>query len=219
MWRILRIGLPAAADGAIMWTGHFLFLKLIAWTGSSAGGPINYAFAAHMVVVRLEAFTYLPANAWAAACATMLGQALGAGLPQRARLVGREAALQAGCVAAVIGLGFIVFARPLCALMHEDPHVVDQAAGVLRMIGAFEPVLALTIVYMGALRGAGDTVFPLFFTAFGLALVRLPVSYLLALYLGWGLRGAWLGVSADLLVRMTLAWTRFRRGRWVATKV
>jgi Na+-driven multidrug efflux pump len=87
------------------------------------------------------------------------------------------------------------------------------------MIGAFEPVLALTIVYMGALRGAGDTVFPLFFTAFGLALVRLPVSYLLALYLGWGLRGAWLGVSADLLVRMTLAWTRFRRGRWVATKV
>lgn len=217
--RILRIGGPAALDGAVMWSGHFLFLKLVGHIGSGAAGEANPVFAAHMIVVRLEAFTYLPANAWAAATATMIGQALGARQRERALRSGHEGALQCGLLTAVIGLTFLAFAHQLCAGMHNDPTVVSKAAPVLGMVGFFQPVLALTILYLGALRGAGDTVYPLLFTAVGLGGVRLPIALLATLWLGWGLPGAWAGVCVDLVVRLVLAHTRFRRGNWLATKV
>ncbi|MCH7720858.1 MAG: MATE family efflux transporter, partial [Planctomycetes bacterium] len=81
--RIVRIGLPAASDGAIMWTGQFIFLMII---GRLAVGQLGEAYyAAHMIGVRLEALIYLPATAWSMAAATVIGQNLGADQPARAR--------------------------------------------------------------------------------------------------------------------------------------
>jgi len=61
--RILRIGLPAAADAAVMWLGQFVFIAIIS---NLADPPLGTAyFAAHVIAVRVEAFTYLPAVAWA----------------------------------------------------------------------------------------------------------------------------------------------------------
>mgnify|MGYP000314279538 CR=1 FL=1 len=92
--RILRIGGPAALDGAVMWSGHFIFLMVIA---NLAEGDLGRAYyAAHIVGVRIEAFTYLPAVAWATATATIVGQSLGAGDPKRAIRAGHEAVFQCG---------------------------------------------------------------------------------------------------------------------------
>jgi len=218
--RVLRIGIPAAIDGAIMWTGHFLFLSLvIAALGESTAGAPNHAYAAQIVVVRLEAFTYLPASAWAAACATMIGQALGADRPRRAKRSGHEGALQCGVLTAVIGVFFVLFARPICQLMHADSQVVDLASRALILAGIFQPALALAIVYTGSLRGAGDTVHPMLYTAISLALVRIPGGILLALILDMGLIGAWIAICADMVLRMAMALGRFQRGRWLATRV
>ena len=70
--RILNIGMPAALDGIVMWIGHYLFLKVIGRFGA-------VDFAAALVGIRVEAPTYLPSVAWAAAAATIIGQSLGAG--------------------------------------------------------------------------------------------------------------------------------------------
>lgn len=92
--RILRIGLPAAIDGAVMWSGHFVFLMIIA---NLAEGDLRGAYyAAHIIGVRIEAFTYLPAVAWATATATIVGQSLGASDPRRAIRAGHEAVFQCG---------------------------------------------------------------------------------------------------------------------------
>lgn len=87
--RILAVGLPAAGDGLVMWTGHFLFLMVISNVAAGRAGEV--AFAAHVVGIRVEAVTYLPAVAWGAAAATLVGQSLGAGRPDRARAVGHAA--------------------------------------------------------------------------------------------------------------------------------
>jgi Na+-driven multidrug efflux pump len=215
--RVLRIGLPAASDGAVMWIGQFLFLMIVARLGT---GDLQVAYyAAHMIGVRLEALTYLPATAWSIAAATMIGQNLGAEQPARARRAGHEAALQCGLLAGVVALVFFFGARLLFALMHQDPTVQDVGVGPFRVLAWFQPLLAISIVYTGALRGAGDTRFPLLITFVGVTLLRLPLAWWLGVTLGWALLGAWLAMCADFVLRAALTSGRFARGKWIRVKV
>jgi Na+-driven multidrug efflux pump len=103
--------------------------------------------------------------------------------------------------------------------MNGHPDVVALAGPILMLVGFFQPVLATTIVYIGGLRGAGDTVYPLVINACGLALIRIPGGYFFGITLGWGLFGAWIAVYIDLVVRAALSGARFARGRWVQTRV
>jgi putative MATE family efflux protein len=217
--RIVRIGVPAAADGAIMWTGHFLFLMIVARLSGSNNIEVNHTYAAQIVIIRLEAFTYLPASAWAAACATMIGQALGAGLPHRAKQSGHEGAFQCGLLTAVVGAMFVIFAPAFCGIVNKDPQVIATAAPVLMLAGMFQPILSSAIVYLGCLRGAGDTIYPLGFTTLGLGLIRLPLAYLLGITQGYGLFGAWIAVCGDIVFRMIMALVRFARGKWAEIRV
>ncbi|MCP4594853.1 MAG: MATE family efflux transporter, partial [bacterium] len=211
--RILRIGLPAATDGALMWTGHFLFLALI--KRLATGGASDVIFAAHIVVIRLEALTYLPASAWAAACAAMIGQSLGAEDPRRARRTGHEAVGQCVLLSGVIGLLFYFGAELILSVMHTVPAV--RAAGLLplQVAAFFQPLLAAGIVYVGALRGAGETRSPLLVTLFSLIFIRFPLGYLFGIVLGYGLIGMWVGICGDMTVRAVLAFVVYVRGRWL----
>jgi putative MATE family efflux protein len=215
--RILRIGVPAASDGAVMWTGHFIFLILIARLADGALGQAYYA--AHIIGVRLESLTYMPSVAWAAAAATMIGQNLGAGSPARARRSGHEASLQCGVLAGLVGIAFFFGATVLFQVMHKDALVRDVGIPPFRFVALFQPMLAVSIVYIGALRGAGDTKFPLVITVLGLVLVRLPLAYVFGVVLGGGLWAAWLAMCGDFVLRALLAGVRFARGKWISLKV
>ena len=215
--RLLRIGMPAAADGAVMWVAQFLILMIIARLAEGELGDAYYA--AHMIAVRLEAFTYLPATAWAVAAATMIGQNLGAQHPGRARRAGHEAVLQCGLLAAAVGLAMLFGAQALFELMHTETIVHRAGVFPFKIVACFQPLLAISIVYVGALRGAGDTRYPLFVTALGQTLIRLPLAYLFGVVMGGGLLGAWLAMCLDFVVRGALVATRFARGKWIGSRV
>jgi Na+-driven multidrug efflux pump len=200
-----------------MWAGQFVLLLVIAELGvGSRGGAI---FAAHFVGIRVVAVTYLPAVAWGAAAATLVGQSLGAGDPRRAVQSGHEATLQCALLAVLISLVFYFGAGEIYRLMHRDPAVWAVGVGPFRLVAFFQVPLVLSIVYISALHGAGDTVSPLVITAVGVLLVRLPVAYLCGIVLDGGLFGAWLGMCADMALRAVLAAMRFVRGRWLRTQV
>jgi putative MATE family efflux protein len=215
--RILRIGLPAALDGAVMWSGHFIFLIIIANLGGQQIAPIWYA--AHIIGVRIEAFTYLPAGAWSKATATVVGQALGAGNRQRAIRAGHEGVFQCG----ILGIGLTAFyyfgAEAIFHTMQSDAIVWMVGVPALKMAAFFQIFLLASIIYIGALRGAGDTRYPLAITVVSVGLVRLPLGYFLGITLGWGLMGAWGAMCIDMAVRGTLAFTRFTRGKWLTARV
>jgi putative MATE family efflux protein len=215
--RILRIGIPAAADGAIMWSGHFMFLAIISRLADPPLGEIY--FATHIIAIRVEAFVYLPAVAWAAATATMIGQALGAHNARRAIRVGHEGVLQCGLLSLGIATCFFVGSRFIFEQMSADPMV--QAAGVrpFRILAMLQPFLVTSIVYVGALRGAGDTRFPLLITIVGTIFIRVPVGYYFGIVEQWGLLGAWMGMFADILWRACAASLRYARGAWIRTRV
>jgi len=217
--RILRVGGPAALDGLIMWAGQFLYLMIIARLGVGEGGLDKAIFAAHIIGVRVEAITYLPAVAWGAATATLVGQTLGAGDRKRAVRIGHEAVLQCTLLGLVITAVFYFGAGIIYRLMHTDPAVQQIGTEAFRMLAFFQVPLVVSIVYISALRGAGDTRTPLLFTIFGLALIRLPLGYLFGIVLHGGLYGAWIGMCGDMLIRAIFAAWRFHGGRWLDSKI
>ena len=215
--RILRIGIPSAAEGAIFWTGQFLFLMLIARLAEGHEGKAIYA--AHIIGVRIEALTYLPASAWGAAAATMVGQALGGSKFSRARKVGHVAVLQCGGLSVLLLLLFYFGAEQIFAVMHKDALVGEVGISALKMLAFFQPFLAISIIYNYCLRGAGDTRSPMFISAFGVILVRLPLAYIFGIKMHGGLIGAWIGMCADMTVRALLSSFRYTGGKWLGTRV
>ncbi len=214
--RLLRIGIPAGVDGMVMWSAHIAFLAIVSRVASGAIGQA--CFAAHMIAVRVEALTYLPATAWAAATATMVGQALGAANPRRAIRVGHEAVLQCGLLVLVIVTFFYSAPNWIYSRMSTDTLVQAAGAGPFRILSLLQPCMVVSIIYIGGLRGAGDTRSPLVITLLG-AVIRLAVGFYFGIVKQWGLVGAWSGMFADMLFRAVAAAVLYLSGRWLTTRV
>jgi MATE family multidrug resistance protein len=122
-------------------------------------------------------------------------------------------------LAAVISLVFFFGAEAIYHLMHTDPLVHAAGVTAFRMNAWFQIPLAVSIIYVFALRGAGDTRSPLLINVFGVVGVRVPLAYLFGIVYGWGLLGAWIGMAADVTVRAVLVGIRYARGRWTSTRV
>lgn len=211
--KVLRIGGPAAAEGLLMWSGHFAFLMVISALGD--GTSHSATFAAHFVGIRVESITYLPAVAWGAAAATLVGQSLGAKQTETAIAAGHTAARQCAYFAVVMTIVFFAGAPQIYRLMHQSPEVHAIGVPAFRLIALFQVPLVFSIVYVHALRGAGETFTPLVITLIGVYGVRLPLSYFFGVMQGGGLTGAWIGMAADVTLRAFCAWSLYRRAGWV----
>ena len=118
-----------------------------------------------------------------------------------------------------VGLAFLIFPAEIVGFFTEDPEIIALGAMPLRMVGLIQPLLAGTMIFAGGLRGAGDTRWPMAVTGASIWLIRLPLAYLLALVLGWGLLGAWGALALDMSLRGLLNFLRFRSGRWKTVSV
>ncbi len=214
--RLLRVSLPAGLDSLSVAVCQFWFLSIINRLGDNA------ASAAHGHALQWEGLGYLSGAAFQAAAMTLVSQNLGANRPEMAARSGWTA-FALGCgVMCVMGLVFYVLAEPMLRVFSphtEQAAVVIQGVPVLRLVAFAMPAVASTIIFTGALRGAGDTRVPVLFTWFGFLGVRIPLAYWFTQSLGWGLLGAWWAMFADLMVRGLLFLFRFASGRWKSIKV
>lgn len=215
--RILRIGGPAALGGIATFSGHFLFLMVI--SRLSPAGFDGATFAAHVVGVRVESLSYLPVEAFGIAAATLVGQSLGAGLIDRARRVAHEAVRECIIYAGLMTILFFVFAPTIYSQMQSSPEVAQVGVPAFRLMSLYQIPNAILIVYLYALRGAGDTRFPMLCSLLGNLLVRVSVGYVCGVVLQGGLFGAWIGMGADNILRAVMAVWRYRAGHWVKIKV
>lgn len=215
--RITRVGGPAALAGIAKVSGHFAFLMVI--SRLSSGGFDGAAFAAHFVGVRIEALSYLPAEAFGIAAASLIGQALGAEDFDRAQRAGRLAVRQCVGYAGLMTWLFFLFAPEIYAMMHRDPAVALVGVPAFRLMALYQIPNAVLIVYTCCLMGAGDTRFPLYCSLVGNIVVRVGLGYLCGVHWNGGLFGAWIGMGADNILRSLLIAWRYHAGHWVHTKV
>ena len=207
--RILRISGPQFFDSLAMWSGNFLLVAVVGYLGRSLQ---TGALAAHIVVIRIEAISYLPGWALAQAAATLMGQYLGLGDARRARQAvnwcwGIAALLMGG-----MGVLFLLFSETLVRLVTAEPRLLELTPPLLRICGPAQIFLGTAIVLEQAVRGAGDTR-PVAALVIGSTfLVRLPAGARGRCLLGWwdlrhlaghlpGKRTAWLSDRGLLLQR------------------
>jgi putative MATE family efflux protein len=224
--RILRIGIPGGIDVILVSLCHLVYLRIVLSLG-------DVAAAAHGVAIQVEALGYMPGGAFQISAATMAGQYLGAKDLVRARHSVVLACAVATGIMVVAGAIFYVAAAPLAMFFRGGKYdaVVPLAAHLLRIVAFAMPPLAILMVLIGALRGAGDTRWPLVLNILGLLVIRVPLAALLAystINLPWGgvingaglgVVGAWYGVAVDIVVRCVLLIARFRHDAWQRIEV
>ncbi|MDR3588086.1 MAG: MATE family efflux transporter [Negativicutes bacterium] len=209
--RIVAISLPAALEQTAMQGGRIAFTFMLAGIGA-------VQFAAHQIAVQAESLSFMPGFGFSVAAMTLTGIHLGKGLPHRAEQyvwLTNNIALWSMTAMSVI---FIVFSRQITGLFIEDPAVVQWGAVCVAIAALEQPTIAITYVLGGALRGAGDTRWPMYVTATGIWLLRIPLVYLFIVVWGWDITVAWFVTAADFLVRSAVLWRRFSSGHWQKLK-
>ncbi|MBM4244470.1 MAG: MATE family efflux transporter [Deltaproteobacteria bacterium] len=210
--RVLQIGYPAAAEQLLMQFGFFLYLLFAARYGTDA-------VAAYFIGVRILALSFLPGFGFAAAAAALVGQNLGAGLPQRAQTAGWHAAFMSVALMSTTGIVIAVFAEEIAHLFVDTPAVVAGTVSFIYMLAISQPLMAMDFTIGGALRGAGDTRFPLLTVLIAFYGCRLGMSFLVVSVLNLSLAWLWTALIGDYVARAALKAWRFRRGDWQTISV
>jgi putative MATE family efflux protein len=217
--RILRVGIPNLVESSGQWIGNFLLLMIVGRLGAYALWPGEGAPGSHMIAIRIESVSFLPGLAIGTAAATLAGQYLGAGNPTRARQAVALCWGTAAVLMSLIGALFLLIPETLTRIISDNPAHLETVPTLLRICGPVQVFFGTYLVLAQALRGVGDTAAAMRLTYFSTFLVRLPLAYVLAIPVGWGLWGLWIGLCFELVVRGVLFALRFLRGNWATTRV
>ena len=210
--RILHIGYPSAIEQALMQIGFLLYLVFAARYGTDA-------VAAYFIGVRILALSFLPGFGFAAAASTLVGQNLGAGEPDRAASAGWMSTWMSVWLMSAAGIGVFLLAEPIARLFVDDTGVVTGTVWFIYMLGISQPFMAMDFTLSGALRGAGDTRFPLWTMLVAFYAVRLGLSALAVYVFEASLPWLWAALIGDYAVRAALKSWRFQAGSWRSIEV
>ena len=204
--RMLQIGYPAALEQVVWQGGFIVFLWIVSLYGTAP-------YAAYGIGVTILSFSFVVGFGFSIAAGTLVGQHLGAEDPAGAARSGwRALRLSIGAMV-VLGALIIFFARSIAQFMIADPEVVELTVFFIYVLGAMQPLMAIEFALGGALRGAGDTRFPLLAVLSGLVGVRVTLAALFA-WLGLSVHWVFAALIGDYIVKATMLTTRFASGRW-----
>jgi putative MATE family efflux protein len=207
MLRLLRLSLGGILQFLIATASWLGLVRLLTPFGAAA-------IAGYTIAIRIVMVTILPSWGMSNAAATLVGQNLGAGKPERAQrsvwLTGVYNMVFLACVAAV----FIVYAEPLIACFSSDPAVVAMGASCLRILSYGYGFYAWGMVIVQAFNGAGDTATPTWVNFFCYWLFQIPLAFGLTRLLDMGPQGVFVAITAAESALAVVGVLCFRRGRW-----
>lgn len=207
LWSLLSISGTAILQflvATLSWSG---LVRIIAAFGT-------VALAGYQIGLRVIIFVILPAVGLANAAATLVGQNLGAGKPERAeRSVWIAGFLNAGLLG-LAGLFFVVFPDLVIGIFTTDPEVAAYGRDCLRIVGYGYAFYGLGMVMESSFNGAGDTWTPTYLNLIVFWLFEIPLAYLLANYFGWGPQGVFWAITLAFSLLAVSAALLFKRGKW-----
>lgn len=187
---IFAVGIPSSLSQLVMSVGVLLLTKLTANFGEAA-------IAAYGIGFKLDTVAFLPTLGIGIAILTMVGQNVGAKNFVRAKNIAWVGCLMAGIFMSVIALLFLSAPRYFISVFNNDPELIRYGISYIRYIAPTYVFLGLIMILSFAFQGFGKGVPGVAIAIFRLGIIAVPLAYLLALNLGYGLTGVWIAIAAS----------------------
>ena len=207
---VLSLGFPASIENLGFSLGVLVFANILFIAGPQA-------YAAHRIGIQVESLSFMPAWGMGVAITAMVGIYNGA--KERRKSIGsvRQGWIISLAISFLIGMSITVFPDFFISIFTNETAIIEAGRLPVRIIGLFQVVMGTDFAVTGALRGMGDTRFPMKASLTAMWLIRLPVGFVLVKYFNMGLMGAWIGMMLDMTFRTILKFGRFYSGKWEKT--
>lgn len=206
----LKIGLPSGLQQIFVALGMVALIRIVNKFGTDA-------MAAYTIAGRIDSFASLPAMNFSMALASFVGQNIGAGSFDRVKRGLRYTILMSGAVAIIVSIAIGIFADPLMRIFTTDANVIEIGSHYLWVVCTFYLIFTLMFMYTGVLRGAGDTIIPMFITLFSLWIIRIPLAVFLSER--FGIVGVWWAIPIAWALGMIASFIYYRTGKWKSKRV
>lgn len=205
--QIVRIGLPAAVSMSSNSFGYMVFQSFVNNLGAAVIGAFTIGF-------RMTHFLAIPGDCMAMAAAPVVGQALGAGKPERARQAVRMSVILVALGMAVPYLLMMWQGRLVARFFVNDPEVIDEAFRFFLIVPASNYFFVVMNVLSAAFYGSGHTRPVMVVSLLRQWALRLPLGYLFGYLIGWGSVGIYVGMGIANVVCAVILIVIFRTGAW-----
>ena len=204
---ILKVSMGGILQFLIATASWVALVRIVSTYGSAA-------VAGYTIAIRVIIFTILPAWGLSNAVATLVGQNLGAGKPDRAEQSVWTVTRYNVYFMVSVAIIFILFAEPIIGIFTQDPAVIRDGVSCLRFVAYGYGFYAVGMIVIQAFNGAGDTMTPTYINFLCYWMLQIPLAYILAKHVGLDTTGVYLAITiAESLIAVVGIWM-FRRGSW-----
>ena len=212
MTSVIRLSGAGTLQILIGTASYVGIVRIVSAFGSSA-------LAGYTIGIRIIIFALLPSFGISNAAATMVGQNLGAGHPDRAERAVWKAAFWNMLFLGGVGLIFVVFTEPIIGLFTSDPEVQGIAVRCLRIVSLGFVFFAYGMVLTQSFNGAGDTWTPTLINLFVFWIWEIPLAWVLSHYTGLGIMGVFIALAVAYSTLAVVSAIFFKKGRWRTARV
>lgn len=212
LMRIVKVGYSVFIEQVLMRIGFMSTAMMAAGLGTDA-------MAAHQVGMNILGLTFSFGDGMQVAAVALIGRSLGEGSPEKAKEYGKVCRRIGMCISISLAVIYFLGGEALYRLFFEEDNIVAYGVQIIHVVIFIVLFQVSQVIYMGCLRGAGDTTYTAIASTISVTVIRTFFSYLCGIVFAWGIPGIWLGILADQISRFLFASIRFKAGKWTKIKI
>ena len=209
---IVKVGYGIFFEQLLMRVGFMATAVMAAKQGTNA-------MAAHQVCMNLCGLSFSFGDGLQAAAVALIGRSLGENNPELAKMYGKKCQNVGGIISVVVSVLYFFGAKLIMRAFFDENEIVNIGIYLMYIVLVTILFQIRQVIYMGCLRGAGDTLYTAVVSAISVTFIRTVFSYVFCYGFNMGIYGVWFGILSDQVIRFICASIRFKLGKWVTLKI
>lgn len=209
---IIKVGYSIFFEQLLMRAGMMSTALMAANQGMAA-------MAAHQVGMNLLNLTFSFGDGLQAAAVALIGRSMGEENIPLAKKYGNKCQFVGGIISILIAITYLLASRTIMSMMFKEEEIINIGISLIYIIIPIVLIQVRQTVYMGCLRGAGDTAYTAMVSMISVTFIRTAISYICCYPLKMGIQGVWMGILADQVIRFVCGGIRFKKEKWVNIKI